>query len=76
MAAIILSIGVIVGTVIGLRKALPESKDRRTAGRGDQPAPSHCISGILDHRRTRLGVLQQDIAAYLRQQGHLNRASR
>ena len=51
-------------------------KDRRTAGRGDQPASSHCVSGILDHRRTRLGVLPQDIAAYLRQQGHLNRASR
>ena len=50
-------------------------KDRRTAGRGDQPAPSHCVSGILDHRRTRLGVLPQNIAAYLRQQGHLNRAS-
>ena len=67
MAAIILSIGVIGGHghrtaqgIAGIRK------DRRTAGRGDQPAPSHCISGILDHRRTRLSVLQQDITAYLR----------
>lgn len=76
MAAIILSIGVIGGrghrTVQGVAGT---RKDRRTAGRGDQPAPSHCVSGILDHRRTRLGILPQNIAAYLRQQGHLNRAS-
>lgn len=47
MAAIILSIGVIVGTVIGLRKALPEFEKTVEQLAGDRPAQAIALAAFL-----------------------------